>query len=169
MANEIQFDAPTGKTCYAQVRNAAGQVWRVDTLVFENYATANIAHYNVPATEQGTASGFYAGNFPAVGQGVYSVDAKVQAGGSPAEADATVGTGTVEWTGSALLLPVDLTLAVPTSNTAQTVGDALNAARAQGFGKWTIVGTALTLFAADGVTVVRTFTLDSATAPTQRA
>jgi hypothetical protein len=64
---------------------------------------------------------------------------------------------------------IDMTQAVPTSNTVQTVGDALNAARAQGFGKWVISGTTLTLYAADGTTVVRTFTLDSASSPTQRA
>jgi hypothetical protein len=58
---------------------------------------------------------------------------------------------------------------VPASNTAQTVGDALNAARAQGFGKWVLSGTTLTLYAPDGATAVRTFTLDSATAPTQRS
>lgn len=63
---------------------------------------------------------------------------------------------------------VDLTTAVPTSNTAQTVGDALNAARAQGFGKWAISGTTLTLYASDGTTAVRTFALDSSTAPTSR-
>lgn len=63
---------------------------------------------------------------------------------------------------------LDLTQSVPTSNTAQTVGDALNAARAQGFGKWVLSGTTLTLYAADGTTVVRTFTLDSGTSPTQR-
>jgi hypothetical protein len=169
MANEIQFDAPTGDTCYAQVRNTAGQIWRVDTLVFENYATANIAHYNVPVTEQGTASGFYVGNFPAAASGVYSVDGKIRAGGSPAETDVTVATGTIDWTGSAVILPLDLTIAVPTSNTSQTIGDALNAARAQGFGKWTIVGTTLTLFAADGVTAVRTFTLAIAPGDDSRA
>jgi hypothetical protein len=49
------------------------------------------------------------------------------------------------------------------------VGDALNAARAQGFGKWVLSGTTLTLYAPDGATAVRTFTLDSATAPTQRS
>lgn len=65
-------------------------------------------------------------------------------------------------------VPIDLTQSVPTSNTAQTVGDALNAARADGFGKWTTSGTTLTLYAADGTTVVRTFTLDSASAPTSR-
>jgi hypothetical protein len=63
---------------------------------------------------------------------------------------------------------LDLTEAVPRSNTAETVGDALNAARVQGFGKWTLVGTTLTLYQSDGTTVARTFALDSATAPTQR-
>ena len=64
---------------------------------------------------------------------------------------------------------LNLAQAIPTSNTAQTVGDALNAARAQGFGKWVLSGTTLTLYAADGTTSVRTFTLDSATVPTQRS
>jgi hypothetical protein len=68
--------------------------------------------------------------------------------------------------GSVML--VDMAQAVPTSNTAQTVGDALNAARAQGFGKWAISGTSLLLYAADGTTIVRTFLLDSATTPTSR-
>lgn len=63
---------------------------------------------------------------------------------------------------------LNLTQTIPATNTAQTVGDALNAARAQGFGKWVLSGTSLTLFAADGTTVVRTFALDSGTAPTQR-
>ena len=69
---------------------------------------------------------------------------------------------------NSLTVQLDLTQVVPTSNTAHTVGDALNAARAQGFGKWVFSGTTLTLYAEDGDTVVRTFTLDSATAPTQR-
>ena len=63
---------------------------------------------------------------------------------------------------------LNLSQAVPTSNTAQTVGDALNAARAQGFGKWQMVGTTLTLYAPDGTTAVRTFSLDSVSAPTVR-
>lgn len=63
---------------------------------------------------------------------------------------------------------LDLTQAIPTSNTAQTVGDALNAARAQGFGKWVLTGTSLAIYAADGTTIVKTLTLDSSTAPTQR-
>jgi hypothetical protein len=65
-------------------------------------------------------------------------------------------------------LQLDLTEAVPTTNTAQTIGDALNAARAQGFGKWIFSGTTLTLYAPDNVTPVHTFQLNSTTAPTQR-
>jgi hypothetical protein len=63
---------------------------------------------------------------------------------------------------------VDLTQPVPLVNSAHTLGDALNAARAQGFGKWTCEGTALTLYAADGVTPVRSFTLDDPDAPHSR-
>ena len=66
--------------------------------------------------------------------------------------------GAVPVSGSVTL---NLAQAIPTSNTAQTVGDALNAARAQGFGKWVLSGTTLTLYASDGTTAVRTFTLDS--------
>ena len=63
---------------------------------------------------------------------------------------------------------LDLTQAIPISNTAETIGDALNAARAQGFGKWVISGTTLTLYANDGTTSVKSFTLNSATNPTSR-
>lgn len=64
---------------------------------------------------------------------------------------------------------LDLSQAVPTTNTAQSVGDALNAARAQGFGKWQLTGNVLHIYAADGTTVVRTFTLDNAVDPTSRS
>jgi hypothetical protein len=63
---------------------------------------------------------------------------------------------------------ISLTQAIPAHNTAQTVGDALNAARAQGFGAWSLSGTLLTLYAADGSTVVRQFTLNSPFNPTSR-
>jgi hypothetical protein len=64
---------------------------------------------------------------------------------------------------------LNLVQAVPTSNTAHTLGDALNAARAQGFGPWRIVGTAWNLYASDGTTLVKSFTLDSASSPTSRS
>lgn len=64
---------------------------------------------------------------------------------------------------------LDLTQTIPTSNTAQTLGDALNAARAQGFGKWVVSGKTLNLYAPDGTTIVRSFVLNSATEPTSRS
>lgn len=61
-----------------------------------------------------------------------------------------------------------LATAVPNANSPGTVADALCAARAQGFGRWQLVGTTLTLYGADNTTPVRTFTLNSAVAPTSR-
>jgi hypothetical protein len=63
---------------------------------------------------------------------------------------------------------VDMTQAVATSNTANTHGDCLNAARAGAFGKWTLSGTTYNLYAPDNSTVVKSFTLNSATTPTSR-
>lgn len=80
-------------------------------------------------------------------------------------ADKVWGSATRTLTGAVTL---DLTQALNTSNTGDTVGGGLLAARAQGFGRWVLSGTTLTLYAANGTTVVRTFTLDSSSAPTQR-
>ena len=59
----------------------------------------------------------------------------------------------------------DLTQPLDLTNLGDTVGGALVGARAQAFGKWTIVGNLLTMYAADGTTVVKTFTI----APTPTA
>jgi hypothetical protein len=68
------------------------------------------------------------------------------------------------------LTPVNINMSqsVPTSNTAHTIGDALNAARAYGFGKWVINGATLSLYASDNTTIIKTFTLDSGSYPTSR-
>jgi hypothetical protein len=65
---------------------------------------------------------------------------------------------------------VNLNMAQPTPRTptAGTVGDDLLAAEAQGEGKWVQSGTTLTIYDHAGTTVVRVFSLDSATTPTQR-
>lgn len=82
----------------------------------------------------------------------------------------TVGTGPGQITPNNGNVPLDGTQAVPTtSNTPNSVFDCLNAARADGFGKWVLSGNTVTLYAPDGVTAVRTFTVDSPTAPTQRS
>ncbi len=63
---------------------------------------------------------------------------------------------------------LDLTQAIPTTNTANTLGDCLNGARAQAFGNWARVGMQLILYAPNGTTVVHTFNIDSVLAPTSR-
>jgi len=64
---------------------------------------------------------------------------------------------------------INTTDAIPTTgNTANSIADCLNAARAQGFGPWKIVGNNLSLYAPDGVTVVHSFTLDNGVNSTQR-
>lgn len=104
MANEMQISFSAGKTVYAQVRSRIGQIWNTGTVAFESYLTANIANYSISLTEQGSASGFYAGNFPsAIAAGVYSILAKQRLGGSVAETDPTVGAGDLQWNGTATL------------------------------------------------------------------
>lgn len=87
------------------------------------------------------------------------------AASSAATAETIVGSGTHG--NAALKTLIDakptaaqlLATAVSTSNTANTVGDCLNAARAQGFGKWSLNASTkeLKLYAPDGTTVVATF------------
>lgn len=67
--------------------------------------------------------------------------------------------------GSAMTL--DLTQAIANGPTIGTVGYALVAGESQGAGDWTLVGTTLTLKRRNGSTFI-TFTVDSATDPTQR-
>lgn len=168
MAGELGGDFATGKTCYFLLRAAVDTIY--NGAAFAAYLSANYASYPIAAMEQGpNTAGFYVGNMPAVAAGTYNVVMKQQIGGSPAETDPTVGVGNIYWDGVLVTILLSPTLAIPvTGNTANTVADCLNAARAQGFGVWKIVSTTLTLYAPDGVTVVRTFTLDSSTAPTQR-
>ena len=64
---------------------------------------------------------------------------------------------------------IDLTQTFLASNVAQTVGDALNAARSSGFGRWTLNDRTLSLYGADNTTIVKTFTLNSSTFPTERS
>lgn len=96
MAAELQADHTTGRTVYFLLRNSVGAIW--NGAAFEAYATGNYANYDIAATEQGTASGLYVANMPAVSAGLYNLVAKERAGGSPAESDVTIGEGEIEWT-----------------------------------------------------------------------
>lgn len=104
MAGEIQLKhALSGKALYALVRNAVGKVWQTTSSTFVTYVTANIANYTIAMTEQGSASRFYVGDFPAAAAGGYGVAVMEQSGGSPAEADSAVGAGNIQWDGAAVV------------------------------------------------------------------
>lgn len=124
--------------------------------LFNPDGTANGPRITAGVTERGTGTGIYGADvaFPDNFRGEIRWDT---GGASPAVASEEINP-----------IIIDLEQPVPTSNTAQTLGDALNAARADGFGKVTLVGTTLTLYAPDGATPVRAFTLDNPANPTQR-
>ena len=94
MAGELQIDiaAQSGSTLYALLYNGSGQACIVGSATFENFVDANIGNYDIVMTEQGTASGFFRGDMPAVVAGVYSAAVRLQAGGAPAVSDTTLGT-----------------------------------------------------------------------------
>lgn len=111
MAGEIQIDlGATGRTCYFVVRDRTARIWNGSGPgAFEAYDTTHYAGYPVSYTEQGVASAFYVGTFPAaIAPGIYSVSSKVQVGGSPAESDRTVGGQDYQWNGSATVPLTDL-------------------------------------------------------------
>ncbi len=103
MAPELHVDTYPDATVYFQVRSATGMIWNTVGAALEDYATANIAGYDIAGTEQGTSSGYYLGTMPAVAAGAYHIVVKVRLGASPAESDPTVDMFDVEWTGSALI------------------------------------------------------------------
>ena len=114
MASKIQCPAPTaGVTVYALVRADAGTIWQTTTSTLVAYATANMGNYDLPMTQQGTASKHYTVDFPAAAAGLYVVSVYQQAGGSPAETDTLIGYGEIQWDGTNIIplrnLPVNVT------------------------------------------------------------
>jgi hypothetical protein len=101
VADRIELAHPlnsTGKNLYAIVRAMDGSVWNTSTLALETYATASLANYANVLTEQGSASRFYAGAFPATAPaGNYNVSVYDRAGGAPAEGDSLLVSNNVEW------------------------------------------------------------------------
>lgn len=124
MAGELQQDLGiTGKTIYFLVRNANGLIWNGSS--FASYVTGNYATYPITGTEQGT-SGFYVGDMPGVAAGTYSVVAKQQAGGSPAETDFSVGSGNIQWGGSTVqAFPANFASLAVTAAGGVTLADAV--------------------------------------------
>lgn len=99
MANELQAFLPTGKTLYAVLLNAIGQVW--DGTQFEAIASGTWTDNDIALTE--ATAGIYLANMPAVGAGSYSYLVYEQAGASPAVTDALVGMGSIDWNGADVL------------------------------------------------------------------
>lgn len=111
MAGEVQFNYQALKTTYFLVRSRTSQVWSTSggTGAFESYSTVNYESYVISATEQGTASAFYAGTMPAaVPPGVYGITAKAQITGDPLETDPTIAGGDLQWNGTVTLPLSDL-------------------------------------------------------------
>lgn len=123
MANELQISALPQKTIYFLVRSVTGTIWNGSTYVA--YATADLGSYDIPATEQGTASGYYTANMPTSSAGVYYVLAKEQAGGSPAESDLLVGAGEIQWSGSAVLPLSSMGSVVLTTANKESIADTI--------------------------------------------
>jgi hypothetical protein len=181
VSDTITLRRPTGWTVYFQY-SSDGQLYNGAT--FEDALASRWGTYANLGTERdlaGGGTGLYLATFPALPSGPYGVSAFRRLGASPALNDPCLGGANVGWDGTNLtysggavasvVAPVNLNLnqAVPTTNTAHCVGDALNAARAQGFGKWTLAGGVLTIYAVDGTTPVKTFTLNPSTNPTSRS
>ena len=105
MSGEIQLSDETGKTIYVEVFDQQARTWNTSGAgAFESYQTANFASYVISLTELGTASAYYAGNFPsAIPPGIYNILAKRQQGGSPLETDPTIATGDINWNGTSVI------------------------------------------------------------------
>jgi len=113
MPEQIQVQYSTSAvTLYAVIRNSAGQVWNGSS--FGTYATASLSTYAINMTEQGTASRYYAVNFPTgittAGRYAFSIFQKL--GGSFAETDTVISGGSVDWDGSAIAGSAATTLKV---------------------------------------------------------
>lgn len=181
MSNKITMRRTPGLKIYIQY-SSDGQIY--NGTAFEDALASRWGNYAQAATEQdvaGGGTGLYIATFAALAAGPYAVSAFQQEAAAPAPTDPCIGSSDVGWDGTDLAYPggpvstvvapvhLDMNQAVPTTNAAHCVGDALNAARAQGFGKWMLQGGTLTIYAADGVTAVKTFTLNPATNPTSRS
>jgi hypothetical protein len=125
VANELGYmHFAAGRTGVFRIRSLvdATQVWNNVTAAWETYATASITSYTITSTQQGTASRWYIGNFPAtIVAGNYLVQFWDVASGNPAtitESDILVGDYLLAWNGSGVVTSADI---VPVDFTFSTV------------------------------------------------
>jgi hypothetical protein len=104
VAKEIQCQGATGLTLYALVFDYSGRVWNGSSFV----TMANsIATYALALTESALPTQ-YTCDFPSgiTAAGLYPVQVRKRAGGSPATTDSIVAQGEIAWSGSAVVVPV---------------------------------------------------------------
>ena len=99
MANELVIHYPTGATLYALLFDATGQIWNGSA--FAAPSSAAWTDYDIAMSEVATATGVYRASMPAAAAGIYGWVVRRQAGASPAVTDIAVGTGKIEWSGTA--------------------------------------------------------------------
>jgi hypothetical protein len=99
MANELRGVSAKNLNLYAHITNSAGKRWNGSQ--FETYASGNYSTYGISLTEQGT-SGVYFADFPSdiTTSGSYEYFVYRRIGGSQAEGDPVVGTGSISWNGT---------------------------------------------------------------------
>lgn len=102
MAGEIIAPGgTTGATAYFLLWNLAnGQIYDTTNPGFEAYSAGSYANYDNALTEAGGSATFI-GDMPgSLSRGNYGFEARIRAGGSPAETDVPFSSGTIKWTGS---------------------------------------------------------------------
>ena len=155
-ATGLTFNTSGLQAYYARNRSAPVQIVLVSQTATGAWTSGGFAEINST-----TMPGIYRLDVPNAAFASGSSDVTINVRGA-------AGTNGAVLTVNLAYTQIDMSQSVPTSNTAHTVGDALNAARAYGFGKWVISGTTLSLYASDNTTVIKTFTLDSGSYPTSR-
>lgn len=99
MSREINLGYITGRNLKAIVKTATGQYVLGTTP--EAWDAAHVASYGIAVPELSTGAGQYAGNFPGVAAGLYSVEVYDIAGSTLATSDAPpIGGGEVQWDGT---------------------------------------------------------------------
>jgi hypothetical protein len=126
---ELQYSALAAANYYALIFNGSAQVW--NGAAFETFVDANIGNYDLPMTQEGTASLIYTADVPALAAGRYSAIVKTRAGGSPSISDALAGgPWTFDWDGAAVVAPAvtgaAMTLAAGSVTAAVVAADAGN-------------------------------------------
>ena len=109
MSGELKAVSIPGSIVYARILSGE-RIW--NGTILDNYSASNYGTYAVSIAEQG-GSGVFVGNFPPLitTAGAYDIFYHLQEGAAPAEGDRIVSTGSISWSGSAVVSPVDLAIA----------------------------------------------------------